>query len=63
MKPKLKAPGTKRLKLDYDAPLSSFAFNFNLRRYTMKRGAHAPARELAVKSMVRRCRLTLRNPC
>jgi hypothetical protein len=30
--PKLKAPGTKRLKLKYDRLLSSFAFNFNLRR-------------------------------
>jgi hypothetical protein len=34
IKPTLKAPGTKRLKLDYDAPLSSVAFKFNLRRYT-----------------------------
>jgi len=30
----LKAPGTKRLKLKYDEMLSSFAFNFNLRRYS-----------------------------
>jgi len=28
MKPKLKAPGTKRLKLKYDSLLSSFATNF-----------------------------------
>jgi hypothetical protein len=35
MKPTLKAPGTKRLKLEHDVLLSSFAFNFNLRRYTM----------------------------
>ena len=34
VKPKLKAPGTKRLKLYYDKLPSSFAFNFNLRRYT-----------------------------
>ena len=32
-KPKLKAPGTKRLKLRCDGPLSNVAFNFNLRRY------------------------------
>jgi hypothetical protein len=32
MKPKLK-PGTKRLKLKCDIMLSTFAFNFNLRRY------------------------------
>ena len=33
IKPKLKAPETKRLKLKYVELLSSFAFNFNLRRY------------------------------
>ena len=37
MKPTLKAPGTKRLKLKYDVPLSNFAFKFNLRRYTPAR--------------------------
>ena len=34
MKSKLKAPGTKRSKLKFDHLLSSFAFNFNLRRYS-----------------------------
>ena len=34
LSPTLKAPGTKRLKLIYDELLSSFAFKFNLRRYT-----------------------------
>jgi hypothetical protein len=33
IKPTLKAPGTVRLKLKYDEPLTKFAFNFNLRRY------------------------------
>ena len=33
----LKAPGTERLKLKYDEVVSSFAFNFNLRRYIMLR--------------------------
>jgi len=33
MKPVLKAPGTKRLKLKYDEPLSNFAFKCNLHRY------------------------------
>jgi len=33
IKPALKAPGIKRLKLKYDGPLSNFAFNFNLCRY------------------------------
>ena len=32
IKPKSKAPGTKRLKLKCDEPLSNFAFKFNLRR-------------------------------
>ena len=35
IKPTSKAPGTKRLTLKYDEPLSNFAFKFNLRRYTM----------------------------
>jgi len=36
-KPTVKAPATKRLKLHYDKPLSTFAFNFNLRRYNEAR--------------------------
>ena len=35
IKPALKAPGTKRLKLKYDELLSNLAFKFNLRRYTL----------------------------
>ena len=34
MKPKLKPPGTKRLKVNYDILLSISAFNFILRRYS-----------------------------
>ena len=34
IKPTLKVPGTKRLKLQYDEFLSSLPFKFNLRRYT-----------------------------
>ena len=34
IKPILKPPGTKRLKLKCYEPLSNFAFNFNLRRYS-----------------------------
>ncbi len=41
IKPTLKAPGTKRLKLEYDEPLSNFAFKFNLRRYSP---VHRPMR-------------------
>jgi hypothetical protein len=33
IKPTSKVPGTKRSKLEYDKPLSSFAFNLSLRRY------------------------------
>ena len=35
LKPTLKSPRSKRLKLQFDEPLSSVAFNFNLRRYNM----------------------------
>jgi hypothetical protein len=33
IKPTLKAPGTKRLKLELEKPISKFAFKFNLRHY------------------------------
>ena len=42
IKPTLNAPGTKRLKLKYVELLSSFAFNFNLRRYSMESVAPPP---------------------
>ena len=35
IKPRLKPPGSKRLKLNCDALLSTSAFKFTLRRYTM----------------------------
>ena len=38
MKPTLKAPGIKLLKLECDEPLSEFAFKFNLRRYSEEGG-------------------------
>jgi hypothetical protein len=34
IKPTFKTPGTNCSKLEYDEPLSSFAFNFDLRPYT-----------------------------
>ena len=37
MKPTLKPPGSKRLKLEHEKQLSNFAFTFNLRRYTKVR--------------------------
>jgi len=36
LKPKLKPPGTNRLKLMCDIPVSHSAFKFNLRRYTVE---------------------------
>ena len=33
IKPELKPPGSKRLKLEYEKPLSNVDLNFNLRRY------------------------------
>ena len=48
----LKAPGTKRLKLNYDKLLSNLAFTIKLRRYIQGR----------VVNVVGRCRLTLSNP-
>jgi len=43
IKPTLKAPGIKLLKLKYDKLLSNFAFKFILRRYNMEEyfGAYA----------------------
>ena len=35
IKPKLKPPGTKRLKLKHEELLSNFGFQFKSRRYTM----------------------------
>jgi hypothetical protein len=39
IKPTLKAPGSKRLKLKLEELLSNFAFKFDLRRYIMTRVA------------------------
>jgi hypothetical protein len=38
LKPKLKPPGAKRLKLKCDILLSSSSSKFNVRRYTMEGG-------------------------
>jgi len=39
IKTTVKAPGTKRLKLKCDEPLSNFGFKFKLRRYTEEFGS------------------------
>ena len=48
MKPKLKPPGSKRLKLQCDDLLSNFAFKFNLRRYIEVPSFQAPDEALVV---------------
>jgi len=58
IKPTLKAPGTKRLKVKYDKPLSKFAFKFNLRRYTLVDNFSTVSSELKGGGSVGRCRLT-----
>jgi hypothetical protein len=40
MKPTFQAPGSKRLKLKFDEPLSNFAFKFKLRQYVQAIAEH-----------------------
>ena len=47
IKPKLKLPGTKRLKPKCDEPLSKFTFKFKLRRYTKGRVTKTPSQAAA----------------
>jgi len=64
MKPKLKPPGTKRLKLTYDKLLSNVAFKSNLRRYILGLtlpGVEVPIMSRSHSTMVGRCSLTLSN--
>jgi hypothetical protein len=63
MKPMLKPPETKRLKLKYGEPLSEFTFKINLRRYTREVDEDDDdAQTVSVPSMVGRCRLTVSKP-
>ena len=65
IKPMLKPPGTKRLRLEYDGLLSNFGFKFNLRRHTeaMKSDVVNFFYGMGVtEDKVGRCRLTLSNP-
>ena len=60
IKPVLKGPKTKRLKQKVDESLSSFAFKFNLRRYTEGVKLHtATLSTLVERCKVGQCRLTL----
>ena len=62
-KPKLKAPGTERLKLQYEKLVSSVAFNFNLRRYSMAMPGPADVMNgTSTCIVVGQCRMTLSNP-
>ena len=58
IKPTLKAPGIKLLKLEYDNPLSKFAFKINLRRYSVGPVLLRAFPTNAVQFLVGRCRLT-----
>ena len=49
IKPKLKAPGSWRLKLQYDEPPSTFAFKFYLRRFTTETTLRAEIATLNAK--------------
>ena len=71
IKSTLKAPGTNPLTLKYDEPLSTFAFNSSLRRYTVAThaesdavaaAAHADGDSTQPTAEVWRCRFTLSNP-
>jgi len=71
MKSVLKAPGIKLLKVKYDEPLSNFAFNFNLRHYTLDfYNIAATPEDLAILKvkeikngrLVGRCSLTISKP-
>ena len=46
IKPMLKPPGAKHLRLKYDELLSSFAFKFNLRRYNQYHANRQPQEAL-----------------
>jgi hypothetical protein len=68
IKPTLKPPGTKRLKLTYDEPVSNFAFKFSLRRYNEAPEESAAAAAAALEALlpallVGQCSLTLSKPC
>ena len=58
IKPKLKAPGTKRLKLKCDEQLSNVAFNFNVRRYNK---VEARRTQVVIKQVSNKWRLALKR--
>jgi len=62
MQPTLKAPGAKRLKLNYEGLLSNVAFNFYVRRYILDKLDKAPHVSKSYDAKAGRCRLTPANP-
>ena len=62
IKPTLKPPGTKLLRLKYEKVVSNLAFNFNLRRYSKAVAAPPPPPPVVTVVKVGWCRLTLWNP-
>ena len=61
IKPRLKAPGTKRLKLKHEVLISTVTFNFNLHRYALEH-SYTEANLSFDNLKVGRCRLTRWNP-
>jgi hypothetical protein len=59
IKPKLKSPGTKHLKLKCDILLSTSAFKFKLRRYSVVNFGWWSLLLHMQTALVGRCRLTL----
>jgi len=53
MRPKLKPPGTKRLKLKFDILLSNFAFKFSLRRYNTSQEFYDEVSDLFAEAIMR----------
>jgi hypothetical protein len=64
MKSVLIAPGTMLLDLTHDEPLSNFAFNLDLRRYSTVKPDYAACVDIATRASLKVgwCRLTLSNP-
>jgi len=65
IKPTLKEPGSKRLKLKYDGPLSNFGFNFSLRRYIVVSVRGTMSVQDCITDCMYKvgwCRLTVSNP-
>ena len=58
IEPKVKPPGSERLKLKCDVLLSNAAFKFNLRRYSMDDPSHPPkarpGRERSARHVIQR---------